>query len=90
MSQASKKSGLKKSFKKLPSKRQGVTTLSFLGFAGQAMSCVVMDAMKSNGYAIALLPMYLQARSDAKEASRKNIEAIHRKLGNKNTMVDFG
>jgi len=56
----------------------------------QENEIIVMEAMKSNGYAIALLPMYLQARSDIQEVSRKSIEAIHRKFGNRDTVVEFG
>jgi hypothetical protein len=56
----------------------------------QENEIIVMEAMNSNGYAIALLPMYLQARSDVQEASRKSIEAIHRKFGRQDTVVEFG
>ena len=55
----------------------------------QENEIIVMEAMKSNGYAIDLLPMYLQARNDVQEASRKSIEAIHRKFGNRDTVVEF-
>ena len=57
---------------------------------GYTNMIIVMEAMKSNGYAIDLLPMYLQARSDIQEASRKNIEAIHQKFGRQDTVVEFG
>jgi len=55
----------------------------------QENEIIVMEAMKNNGYAIALLLMYLQARSDVQEASRESIEAIHRKFGNRDAVVSI-
>jgi len=55
----------------------------------QENEIIAMEAMKSNGYAIALLAIYLKARSDIQEASMKIIEAIHLKFGNRDTVFSF-
>ena len=70
--------------------RRDGTAIQYASPELQENEIIVMEAMKSNGYAIALLPMYLQERCDVQEASRKSIEAIHRKFGNRDTVVEFG
>ena len=70
--------------------RRDGSAIQYASYELQENEVILMEAMKSNGYAIVLLPMYLQARSDVQKVSRKSIEAIHRKFGRKDTVVEFG
>lgn len=51
---------------------------------------LALEAVKSNCYAITLLSDEFQVMTEIQEASKRNIEYIHRTYGNQGTVVEFG
>lgn len=51
---------------------------------------LALEAVKNNGYVISSLSEEFQATPEIQEASKKNIEHIHRAYGNQGAVVEFG